>query len=118
MLSGQDIGEMGHAVQEVGTGEEGYGRGSHVWFSSERVTACDGWREGWLDACAHNDQGRRNLTVSTAEHRESAGTDESKRSRDISERLAEMSGNQPWGYIWDGRSNRDGVGEQDADSRR
>ncbi|CAH0050507.1 unnamed protein product [Clonostachys solani] len=78
-----------------------------TWFSGRRMTACDGRREGWLHSCAHVDQEGEEVQQA-AEDGGSDETGESKRSRDISARLAEFSGNQPWGGIWDGRSNQVG----------
>lgn len=70
------------------------------WFNSERATACDGRREGWLDSCPHSAAGG-----SLGEDHSSDETCESKKSREVTNQLAEISGNKQWEYIWDGRSN-------------
>ncbi|CAG9987978.1 unnamed protein product [Clonostachys byssicola] len=91
-------------------GEEAPETPPDSWFTGRRMTACDGRREGWLHSCAHVDQeGAEVDPAATAEDGGSDETGESKRSRDISARLAEFSGNQPWGGIWDGRSNQVGA---------
>ncbi|CAI6097340.1 unnamed protein product, partial [Clonostachys chloroleuca] len=89
-------------------GDEAVETGPDSWFTGRRMTACDGRREGWLHSCAHVDQEGAEVDPAVAEDGGSDETGESKRSRDISARLAEFSGNQPWGGIWDGRSNQVG----------
>lgn len=125
MLSGQDIVdareletfERPNAEVEGGSDRGVVGQsggGSNPWFTGEQATACDGRREGWLDACSHSDEQdqRRHqrlpsITLQVPDGHEDSGSSGSKRSRAISSRLSEVSGNKPWEYIWDGRNNSD-----------
>lgn len=100
MLSGRDISEAGYSDGSIrGSNDEEM---ADAWFNSDRATACHGRREGWLHA-ASRDSSR--LSIPHRGDGESERTDESKQSKAISDQLAEMSGNRPWGYIWDGRRN-------------
>lgn len=100
ILSGHDISELGYSDGSGGSSDEN--EMSDAWFNSDRATTCDGRRDGWLNAASQNP---RYLTPHRRGDGESEHTNESKQSKAISDQLAEMSGNRPWGYIWDGRRN-------------
>ncbi|CAG9975140.1 unnamed protein product [Clonostachys byssicola] len=72
-------------------------------------SACYGHREGWLCSCAHKDRDRdreRGLSNQQEETPISLGRNsEGEKSRAVSSKLADISGQRQWDYIFDGRSN-------------
>ncbi|CAH0023174.1 unnamed protein product [Clonostachys rhizophaga] len=72
-------------------------------------SACHGHREGWLCSCAHRDRDRdreRGISNQQEETPISLGRNsEGEKSRAVSSKLADISGQRQWDYIFDGRSN-------------
>lgn len=72
-------------------------------------SACHGHREGWLCSCAHRDRERdreRGLSNHQEETPISLGRNsEGEKSKAVSSKLADISGQRQWDYIFDGRSN-------------
>ncbi|CAH0051389.1 unnamed protein product [Clonostachys solani] len=70
-------------------------------------SACNGHREGWLCSCAHRDRDRdRGLANQQEDPSISLNRNsEGEKSRVVSSKLADISGQRQWDYIFDGRSN-------------
>jgi hypothetical protein len=125
MLSSQDIVDIGGSqmFERPNSDVEGvsqmravprYSGSATPWFTGVEATACDGHREGWLNACPHSEEqnGRQqqqpsSILLQIPGTDDDSGSGGSKKSKAISSKLFQVSGNKPWGYIWDGRNNSD-----------